>query len=291
MKINGIRFIIGSACNFDCFYCHHEGCTMKDKPFKKDDYTNKIKSLQTFCFNNNIHDISITGGEPFLYPEKLKILLEHFAQKPFKLVINSNGSLINKHIPLIKKLNTIEFHINLSSLNNSTHSKIINKSLLNETFQSLEELKKLQHIVKLNIICLKTINDNELIDLHNYAIKNKMEARYLVFYDSKDKYSSLIMTEQEICKLFNTVIVKRHSYGLIETKDNIQIVKCLCIDKQCEDCELNTYMHINPDLTINYCLKKDDSISVDYSNQNNITLSFETAITKQKEICKNECCI
>lgn len=284
MKINGIRFIIGSACNFDCFYCHHEGCTMKDTSFNKDDYEKNITNLKTFCLQNNIHDISITGGEPFLYSEKLEVILNNFAQPPFKLVINSNGSLIKKHLNLLQNINPIEFHINLSSLDNLTHAKIINKNLLNDTLLSLKELKNYGHVVKLNIICLKTMNDHELVNLHNFALENGYEARYLVFYDSENKYPSLIMTEQEICNTLNTSIVKKHSYGLIETEANIQIVKCLCIDNQCETCKLNTFMHINPDLTINYCLKKDDSISVDYNSQENIASSFKKAITKLMEI-------
>ncbi|NCB48072.1 MAG: radical SAM protein [Clostridia bacterium] len=171
--MNGLRFIIGTGCNYDCFYCHHEGCFLSNDILDLSVYEHKIKLLYDFCIKYKIYEIAITGGEPFLYLERLKVLFKYFSKYPFHIVVNSNASLIINNINYVKQLeNKIEFHINFSSLNKKTHEKIINKKLFEEEFNSLNLLKETKHIIKLNIICLKSINENELIDINKFAIRN-----------------------------------------------------------------------------------------------------------------------
>ncbi len=147
-------------------------------------------------------------------------------------------------------------------------------------------LKETKHIIKLNIICLKTINENELVDINKFALRNGFIPRYLVFYDTKKLYSNLVMNEQEICNIFNAKIVKRFSYGIIlATGDyDIEIVKCLCIDKECEICKKNTFLHLDPNLNLKYCIDIENVIQVDFTDIKTISKSFNKANKKLREI-------
>ena len=286
IETNGLRFIIGSGCNYNCFYCHHEGCKTKDNLLDLNDYENKIIKLKEMCKANNIKDIAITGGEPFLYYQKLCIILKHFLDDTFNVVINTNASLISKYKDEISKWNKVEFHINLSTLNKARHKKIINTDFFEKELESLDFLSTTKHAVRLNIICLKTLNDDELIKLYDYCKNKNFEARYLVFYDCDKTTGQYVLTEEEICEKLRNHITKRHSYGLIETEGEhpAQIVKCLCIDNECEKCKQTTYLHISPKLNIKYCMNLEDEVEIDYSNKTTIEESFKKAIKKLKEI-------
>ncbi len=55
-NINGLRFIVGSGCNYNCFFCYHEGYT-KDSRNNTDEIN--LNKLHEFSRTNNIKDISI----------------------------------------------------------------------------------------------------------------------------------------------------------------------------------------------------------------------------------------
>lgn len=286
-KFNGLRFIIGEGCNYDCFYCHHEGCYKINKNLLSlTDYEEKIKKIQQLCLNIKLYDIAITGGEPFLYMDKLRILIKYFNKPPFRLIINTNASLIAQYKDEISSWSPIEFHINLSSLEKETHKNIIKTDFFEQEMQSLEFLKSTNHKICLNIICLKTYNSDQLIQLYQFAKNNRFVPRFLIFYDTNKKNKDLILNENEICKILGNKITQKHSYGLIETDgDNpAELVKCLCIDKECAKCAQNTYLHLTTELNIKYCLEKNEIVKIDYSSPLTILKSFEKAEKLLKEI-------
>ena len=119
-NINGIRFIVGSGCNYKCFYCHHEGFEESKKHLIDND---KLFKLLDYCKYSRIFNISITGGEPFLYYDNTKMILDAFSEPIFKKTINTNASLIHNYFDELSKLHEIEFHINYSSLKRDIHRK------------------------------------------------------------------------------------------------------------------------------------------------------------------------
>ncbi|NLC48353.1 MAG: radical SAM protein [Tenericutes bacterium] len=279
MKYNGLRFIVGSGCNLNCFYCHHEGYTGKEQLSYDQAKLNQIKD---FCVNNNIYDIAITGGEPFVYHENLFMLLNTFNENDFKITLNTNAVLIDKYIHELKTYDEIEFHINFSSLNSEIHKTIVGQESLNKIKNNLSLLKDTNHKICLNIAAIKGMNEHELVDIFNYAIENSFVPRFLVLMtDDKSK----MLNEQEILSKFpGAKILKKHSYGLMDIEYNnifFQVVKCLCIDLECDICKDNTYMHITPEMNIKYCMLNDDSIGIDF---NKIENSFEEAKKRLKLI-------
>ena len=60
-KINGLRFIVGSECNYNCFYCHKEGFC-ESKYIEIDD--DKLEKL---------YQISFISSTTILRPQKLQM--------------------------------------------------------------------------------------------------------------------------------------------------------------------------------------------------------------------------
>lgn len=286
-KINGLRFIIGTSCNYDCFYCHHEGCRNVVDNTDLSYYNYRVKLLYDFCVKNKIYEIAITGGEPFLYIDRLKVLLRYFASKDFHVIINTNASLLCNNFDYINNLQyALEFHVNLSSLTPTIHKQITRKDLFHNEIKSINMLKDTKHVVKLNVICLKTINDKELIEIDKFARNNKCVPRYLVFYDTNCLYSDIFMSVNEICNCFNAKVYKEYSYGIIYAKGNydIEIVKCLCMNKECAKCKKTTFLHFDPSLNIKYCLNASDIVYTKFDNLETVYDSIIDAYNKLEDI-------
>lgn len=161
-KIKGLRFIIGSNCNLNCFFCHHEGYLTNSKVGYA--YDAKLEKLKSFCEKNNVYNISITGGEPFLFFEYLQKILNVFSDNKFKITINSNFTLIDRYINYIQNYKKIEFHVNLSSLDREKHKGIVGGgNYLKKVLSNLNLIKSTHHKICLNILVLKHVNDNSFL--------------------------------------------------------------------------------------------------------------------------------
>lgn len=284
--INGFRFIIGNGCNLRCFYCHHEGVFKEEKI---EDFAEKIDYIYRFCCENNITNLSITGGEPLLYKERLLCILDKFNNEKFNFSINTNGVLIDKYIDCFDKLNQkIEFHINLSSLKPETHKKITGTDFLPVQLSNLEKIKKTKLKICLNCILLKSINDDEINDLIQYSKDRDFMIRFLQYLPNSESDKSLVITEKDLKNYITDLNISEiNSYGIFNCEKNgynFQFVKNLCCEKMCERCKKNTYIHFTPELNVKKCMMKKDVDKLDYLNYN----KFETQIFELDKELNNE---
>lgn len=277
-QINGLRFIVGNGCNYNCFYCHHEGYFNNNKININ---IENLKKLKKFTLKNNISNISITGGEPFLYWENTKKILTEFNDPFYRKTLNSNFSLADNYIDEINSFNNIEFHINLSSLDPNTHKRIIEREYLKKVLKNLEMFRDSKHTICLNIPVIKGVNNDELISLYNYAKERNFIPRFLVLMPVDESLKSNVSSIDNIIYEFGGGrVLKKYSYGLYKVKTSygeIEIVKCLCDDMECEICKKNTYMHLTPELDIKYCMKNDDLVNIDFESEETIENSFDEA--------------
>lgn len=285
-KINGLRFIVGNGCNYNCFYCHHEGY-FNEKSIKID--SEKLEKIYYFTKKHNIRNISITGGEPFMYWENTVKILTQFNNDEYVKTLNSNISLLDKHIEELVKFNPIEFHVNLSSLKDRVHQEIIDAKYLEKVLNNLELLRNTNHKVCLNIPVLHKINDDELKKIYYYAKENGFVPRFLVIMAVSDGLKENVASIQNIIDKFDGgTIIDKYSYGLYKAKTKygvIDIVKCLCDDMECDICKRNTYLHLTPNFDIKYCMKSDDVVKIDFKDEKTIENSFEEA-NKRLELIK-----
>ena len=285
-KINGLRFIVGNGCNYNCFYCHHEGF-FNENNIKID--SEKLKKIHNFAKSHEIKNIAITGGEPFMYWDNTFKILNQFNDDQYDKTLNSNISLIDRYIEELRKINPIEFHVNLSSMNDCTHQKIIEAKYLSKVLSNLELLRNTEHKVCLNIPALIDFNDDELKKIYFYAKESEFTPRFLILMALSDNLKRNVMSIENIIDKFGGgTIIDKYSYGLYKAKTEvgtIDIVKCLCDDMECDICKENTYLHLTPNLDIKYCMKSEDVVKIDFQNDKTIEKSFEEA-NKRLELIK-----
>ena len=219
-----IRLSLTTACNLNCFFCHHEG--IQENKIQNISIP-EIERILTQARRINISEITLTGGEPFLEPDKIAYILRYCSSwdKPPLIKIVTNGTLITKEI--IEKLRYKgELHINLSIHSGDPDNicKIVGKEVKLEKYKDLiSELNKKGIPVRINSTVVKGINDSidEMRSLIEFALKTKVSGinfmELLVTKEQKGFHKYYISNEEiennlkKSIEMWNHKLIKKNS--------------------------------------------------------------------------------
>ncbi|MFH1856128.1 MAG: 7-carboxy-7-deazaguanine synthase QueE [Candidatus Omnitrophota bacterium] len=82
-------FVRFSGCNLDkCVFCDEKA--LQTSLMTVDKIISRVKRLS---WKKRIHSVSLTGGEPLLYPQFLKTLCEKLKKEGFFVYLETNGTL------------------------------------------------------------------------------------------------------------------------------------------------------------------------------------------------------
>lgn len=154
-------------CNYKCKYCYVKDVKAKFMPF--DDLKVIMKKLK----DNGVNRLFITGGEPFLHPDILKII-KYSSELRFVTIVQSNASLINEEIALeLKKIKNVELGISFHSCNKEKFDKFTQvKESFNKTMIAVRHLQKLNVPFYLKLPVTYE-NQEDLKENIKYLEKNK----------------------------------------------------------------------------------------------------------------------
>jgi organic radical activating enzyme len=123
-------FVRFADCNLKCSYCdtdfsRKEQFQIEQSPGKQDFefVNNPVDSETLFYYLKKLddegkihHSISLTGGEPLLQSDFLKLFLtENFAKYKFKIYLETNGVLCSELEKIVKLVNIVSMDIKLPS--------------------------------------------------------------------------------------------------------------------------------------------------------------------------------
>jgi uncharacterized protein len=100
-----LRILFGHACNYSCGYCMQKDIGNPDERPKNNNLDNFIASLKDNLDLENLERIELWGGEPFLYWNDIKPVMEFLDAPNRHFFISTNGSpLREKHVDFFKNL-------------------------------------------------------------------------------------------------------------------------------------------------------------------------------------------
>jgi len=165
-KRNYLNLYVTLRCNLDCPFC----LTKASNDNKEILSLEKIESLMKNLKNTKI---GLWGGEPTTredLPEIIKIIKKS-GNIP---ALYTNGIKISNYNYLKKLKNSgLEIvHLQFDGLSDEVYKKIRNKKLLNTKLKALKNLNKLNIPVVFETTFVRGVNENEIINILNYAVRN-----------------------------------------------------------------------------------------------------------------------
>ncbi|WP_044231174.1 GTP 3',8-cyclase MoaA [Helicobacter pylori] len=212
--IDYIRVSVTKQCNFRCQYC------MPTTPldFFDDEELLPLDNVLEFlkiAIDEGVKKIRITGGEPLLRKGLDEFIAKlHAYNKEVALVLSTNGFLLKKMAKGLKDAGLSRVNVSLDSLKSDRVLKISQKDALKNALEGIEESLKAGLKLKLNTVVMKGVNDDEILELLEYAKNRSIQIRYIEFMENthaKDLVKGL--KEEEILDLI------AQKYKIIETEN------------------------------------------------------------------------
>ncbi len=183
-KVNYLRISVTERCNFRCQYC------MPEKPFSWVPRENLLSFEELFEFvkvaiDEGIDKIRITGGEPLLREDLdkfIRMIDDH--KKGLDLALTTNGYLLADVASKLEAAGLKRINISIDSLKPEVAAKIAQKDVLHKVLEGVEEALKVGLKVKVNMVPLKGVNEDEIVDVMEYAKKRGMTIRYIEYMEN-----------------------------------------------------------------------------------------------------------
>ncbi|EMH43701.1 molybdenum cofactor biosynthesis protein A [Helicobacter pylori GAM96Ai] len=167
------------------------------------------------AIDEGVKKIRITGGEPLLRKGLDEFIAKlHAYNKEVALVLSTNGFLLKKMAKGLKDAGLSRVNVSLDSLKSDRVLKISQKDALKNALEGIEESLKAGLKLKLNTVVMKGVNDDEILELLEYAKNRSIQIRYIEFMENthaKDLVKGL--KEEEILDLI------AQKYKIIETEN------------------------------------------------------------------------
>ncbi len=155
------------------------------------------------AIDEGVKKIRITGGEPLLRKGLDEFIAKlHAYNKEVALVLSTNGFLLKKMAKDLKNAGLSRVNVSLDSLKSDRVLKISQKDALKNALEGIEESLKVGLKLKLNTVVMKSVNDDEILELLEYAKNKHIQIRYIEFMENTHAKSVVKgLKEQEILDL------------------------------------------------------------------------------------------
>lgn len=201
-------FIRFCGCNLDCTYCDTDYLESKDY----DEFTPEELRQYIEKFNlKSLHSISLTGGEPLLWPE---FLVEFLPKIQSKIYLETNSTLKENLKKVIQYVDVISADIKLPSASGITNSFALHNEFLRVATQYDKE-----------IFAKIVFDENILDDEISHCIKLAQKYNLPLILQPKTIDDKVSVTPSKLFEVHNKFLA-----GHLNTRVIPQVHKYLCVE-------------------------------------------------------------
>lgn len=184
-----LRISLTDNCNFRCFYCMPEE-EYDFTPASRLMQPAEILALAELFVANGVKKIRLTGGEPLVRKDAAAII-SALGKLPVELVITTNGTRIAEMLPTLIEARIKTVNISLDTLQPEKFLMITRRDLFHQVRSNIELLLQNKITVKINMVVMKGLNDNEIKDFIDWTKHNPIQIRFIEFMPfSGNKWTS-----------------------------------------------------------------------------------------------------
>lgn len=226
-KHDYLRISITEHCNLRCTYCMpEEGIKLTPKPHLMT--ADEIVSIAETFVNLGVTKIRLTGGEPLVRKDAKDIILR-LGKLNLNLTLTTNGILVPEFIEVFKEAGIKTINISIDSLVKEKFNAVTRRNYFDIVQKNIDLLLQEKFNVKLNIVLIKSFNDNEIIDFINLTKNKNIQVRFIEFMPfsgnqwDKSKLVSYAEIMEKVQSEFKLAAIERLQDASNDTAKNYKI--------------------------------------------------------------------
>ena len=174
-----LRISLTERCNLRCSYCMPlEGVQLSPKSHLMSD--EEIFTIAQHFVKHGITKIRLTGGEP-LVRKDFDGILKKLASLPVTLSLTTNAVNVDRYIPLFQAVGMQSINVSLDTLDAKRFKQITHRDYFNRVYKNMQLLLEAGLKVKVNVVLMKGVNDDEILDFIRLSEAFPYTIRFIEF--------------------------------------------------------------------------------------------------------------
>jgi cyclic pyranopterin phosphate synthase len=270
--INYLRVSVTDRCNLRCIYCmSRDGVDMKERSeilsFEE------IERIISAAAEVGISKIRLTGGEPLIRKGIIEFI-ERISKIPgiSDLSMTTNGILLKNYAAALKKAGLQRINISLDTLMPEKYREITENGEIDHVWEGIFEAERAGLCpVKINLVVVRGLNDDELAEFANLTKKYPFDIRFIEYmpigstnYWSNKKFVPSAETLERISKAEKVEPIETESvstakyYKFAGSKGRIGLISPIS-SHFCTSCNK---LRLTSDGRLRTCLFSDEEIDL-----------------------------
>ena len=202
-----LRISVTDRCNFRCTYCMPQEGMQWQRREDLLSFEEIERVAQIMVERFGVNAIRLTGGEPTVRA-KLSILVAKLAALNVDLAMTTNGVTLPLLADELRAAGLVRINISLDSLRADRFEQLTRRNDLPRVLKGIEAaLDAGFSPVKVNVVVMKGINDDEIVDFAHFGRDRGLVVRFIEFMplDADEIWTNdQVMTQTEILKCLSS---------------------------------------------------------------------------------------
>ena len=272
-----LRISLTDRCNLNCIYCNP--ADMYQKGLHKKDilsYEEILRTIHFFAGKFEFKKFRFTGGEPlsrrhvFDFFDEVKKIKDKFG---LKIGLTTNGTLLCGKATRLKNSGIDNLNISLDSLQAENFHHISGKKDLQSVLSAIDEAEESGfNPVKINMVVLKNMNSQEILDFVDFVKDRNLNVRFIEFmpfgnnnweadaFISFMEMKEIVESKYELQPLYSVSNEVAKDFQLINHTGKVSFITSIS-DHFCGNCNR---LRVSADGRIRTCLFSTGKENVDF---------------------------
>jgi len=293
-RVTGLRISITDRCNLSCMYCHNEGadCCARG-PVGNEMKPELICGIVREAAKFGVNKIKFSGGEPLFRKDFEEILS---CLPPLKEVsATTNGILLEKRARTLKAAGLDRVNVSLDSLVPEKYERITGASpgSLEKVIRGINSAVEAGMTpVKLNMVLLKGINDDEIDSMMEFVrhYKGMVILQLIELMDIDPRLSKYMIDskalEKSLAERASEIKVRHLHHRRKYIIDGVEVEFVRPMDNS-EFCAYCSRLRVTADGKFKPCLLVNDNLVdvMEAKNSEEIEELLKLAVSRRKPYC------
>lgn len=203
-----LRISLTDRCNLRCLYCYSHGNKLSQEELLS---FGEIERLVRIGVSLGIRRVRLTGGEPLVRKGVEKLLAKLSLLPELEdISLTTNGILLAKFAEKLQEAGLKRVNVSLDTLNPAKFQWLTGRRKLKEVLGGIKEAcEQGLNPVKVNVVVLRHVNQDEVIDFVKFSVENRLSVRFIEFMPSLGSlpwerfFFPLSLVKREVAKYFS----------------------------------------------------------------------------------------